>query len=272
MQPKVEPSPCLRKSTVPQEVAYDMYPLGLAKIFNLKTPKSYIGWEELVPVYGGNPFAQALKNRTHTKNPYNKNDLSDLKDIPTRAAKRDDDFVQVDRGVEKLVILRNKEDPRKHLDAPGQPKYIEVPLAKVRKSGCIFAKLLDEIDKGKKSLFHGNSILYSFDSAPKPNIHIQHCAVYVDGFMTSDFARASQGYYRVQSLTSRHLWTGIRIWGFWMASFSFQPSYTEEETKNAMLVGSFIGDPLYCEDLHKMVVARGYHHSYPIVGALASII
>ena len=121
MQPKVEPSPCPRKSTVPQEVGYDMYPLGLAKAFNLKTPKSYISWEELVPVYGGNPFAQALKNRTHTKSPYNKKDLSDLKDIPTRAAKKDNDFVQVDRGVEKLVILRNKEDPRKVLDAPGQP-------------------------------------------------------------------------------------------------------------------------------------------------------
>ena len=272
MQPKVEPSSCLRKSVVPKQIGKDMHPLGLAKTFNLKAPKVYMDWEELVPVYGGNPFAQALRNRTPSKDSYNRNDLSDLKDIPTTNAKKCKGFVQVDRGVEKLLILRNKEDPSKPLDAPGQPEYLEVPLAKVRKSGCIFARLLEEKDKGTKSFFHGNSIVYSFDSAPRPNIYIQDYAVYIDNLMISDFARASQGYCLVQDLTSWQMWSGIKVWGAWAANASFSPAFAEEEAKNALLVGMFLGAPLYSEDLYKMSVTRGYHHTDPIIGALASMI
>ena len=77
------------------------------------------------------------------------------------------------------------------------------------------------MDKGKKSIFYGNSIVYSFESAPRLNVHIQDYAVYIDTLVASDFARALQGYYCVQDLTSRHLWIGIRIWGFWMTNFFF---------------------------------------------------
>lgn len=257
IQPRIEPSPLLRKSFIAKDIENKMYPLGLAKAFNPKKKESYVkSWKKKDRVYKGNPFAEILRNRKRIEIFDNKYDLSDLEDLPTQAVKKIDSFVVEGRYVETLVLLLSKEDPSKPLDAPGQPAFFKVPLLEVRKSGCLFARLLEEKDK-KISRFNGDTIVYSFDKS-HANLHIQEYAIYIDALMKSDTARASGGYSLVENLTTGDLWIGLLVWRDWRASKGFRASYTEQQLWNALRVGTFVRDEEYSIALYDMVNSSGH--------------
>lgn len=147
-----------------------MYPFGLAETFTYSRVKKDVVFDDDdgEPFYKENPFTQILRSRGRIQ----RTDLSDLKNLPTAASKFSDNFAKVGSYRETLVVLKSQEDPNKPLDAPDQPPYFRVPLSALRKSSCLFASMLDEKDK-KKYHFTDNSIVYSFDQSPTPNLHIQ---------------------------------------------------------------------------------------------------
>ncbi|KAG4434023.1 hypothetical protein IFR05_010505 [Cadophora sp. M221] len=267
VQPRVEPSPCLRKSVITKEIKDEMDPLGLAKSYNHTRRKEYVRAVKTERVYKGNPFAEILWNRGHSWVFENKNDLSNLEDLPTSTANKHDPFVvQADTSQEELVILLSKEDPSRPLDFPGQPPYFRIPLSKLRDSECFFATLLDERDE-KRSSFSHNSIVYSFDDSLNPNIYIQEYAIYIDTLMVCDMARAHRGYWIIESLTTTEIWKGLRPWADW-ASQGFRPSYTEEDIKNAIFVCRFVRDMFYSSALYGLIDRRKYYRSYSSIAEM----
>ncbi|CZT08014.1 uncharacterized protein RCO7_09607 [Rhynchosporium graminicola] len=267
IQPKLEPSPSLRKSLVPEDIDNKMYPLGESKTYIPKNWKQNFRDQQEKSVYGGNPFSSILKSRGGSSNSYQKNVLSDFEDLPIRSIKKKNDFVQVSTYCEELVILLTKEDPTKSLTAPGQPHHFRVPLNAFRRSGNILAEFLVEKDK-KVSEFTDGTVVYSFDKEPKPNIHIQEYAIYIDKLMSSEVMAAATRYLVavprfliVEKMSIDQFWVGVVLWGNWASGKPFELPCHEDDIESAARVSIFLNDPAYANYFYEQVEVRSVDRS-----------
>ncbi|EKD16100.1 uncharacterized protein L3040_007810 [Drepanopeziza brunnea f. sp. 'multigermtubi'] len=263
-----------------------MAPLGLARTFPISRAHPNLGevtgekW-----VYGGNPFAEMLAARTPLENP---NDLSQLRDIPKKKAKKLNEAGEEDEEEEEeeeeegaegdfiltsttpdLVTIFDCKPYAGPLNTHQQPKWFQIEERILMAAPNIFRQALASKKKADRQDLA--RAVYNPDTAKVFNPHIPHTAIYLQSLLVTRLAQNSEGFHCLEDLDTAQIWTGVLFWGYFQThGRTFPAKSTEEIIVCAMLVGLFLGDDAYYGTVLRMVLDRRYAEVWPRVHDLVT--